>query len=52
VALRERDWSDRDIYVCGSPGMVAASTAALRRAGYPDVVCERAEEPGGWAWAG
>jgi NAD(P)H-flavin reductase len=48
VALREHDWSERDIYVCGSPGMVAGTTAALQRAGYPDVVCERA----GSTWAG
>ena len=52
VVLRERDWSQRDIYVCGSPGMVAGTTAALHRAGYRDVVCERPDEAGGWAWAG
>ena len=49
VALRERGWSDRDIYVCGSPGMVAGTAAALRGAGYPDVICERAGEHEGWA---
>jgi NAD(P)H-flavin reductase/hemoglobin-like flavoprotein len=35
VALRQRDWTGHDIFVCGSPNMVAATVGALRRAGYP-----------------
>ena len=33
--LRERvpDLSERDVYLCGPPGMVAAIRASLRRAG-------------------
>jgi NAD(P)H-flavin reductase/hemoglobin-like flavoprotein len=45
VALRQRDWSAHDIYVCGSPGMVAGTTSALRAAGYADVVRDGAD---GW----
>jgi NAD(P)H-flavin reductase/hemoglobin-like flavoprotein len=41
VALRHRDWSTHDIYVCGSPAMVAGTRTALHCAGYPSVVCEQ-----------
>jgi NAD(P)H-flavin reductase/hemoglobin-like flavoprotein len=52
VALRQRDWSAHDIYVCGSPGMVAGTTSALRAAGYADIVHDRGDAwddgSGGW----
>jgi NAD(P)H-flavin reductase len=35
VALRQRDWSGHDIYVCGSPNMVDGTRAALHQAGHP-----------------
>jgi NAD(P)H-flavin reductase/hemoglobin-like flavoprotein len=34
VALRHRNWSAHDIYVCGSPAMVAGTRAGLAAAGY------------------
>ena len=36
VALRQGTWPDEEIYVCGSPRMVAYSRKALRSAGVPD----------------
>jgi NAD(P)H-flavin reductase len=35
VALDHGDLAGRDVYVCGSPGMVAGTLAALRAAGVP-----------------
>jgi NAD(P)H-flavin reductase len=35
VALRQRDWTGHDIYICGSPRMVDGTRAALNHAGYP-----------------
>jgi NAD(P)H-flavin reductase/hemoglobin-like flavoprotein len=35
VALRHGPWPDHDIYVCGSPGMVAGTLAVLRESGAP-----------------
>lgn len=35
VALRHGPWPDHDVYVCGSPGMVAATVAVVREAGLP-----------------
>jgi NAD(P)H-flavin reductase/hemoglobin-like flavoprotein len=34
VALRRRDWTGHEIYVCGSPAMVDGTERALREAGY------------------
>jgi NAD(P)H-flavin reductase/hemoglobin-like flavoprotein len=36
VALRHGPWPHHEIYVCGSPEMVAGSRQALRAAGIPD----------------
>jgi NAD(P)H-flavin reductase/hemoglobin-like flavoprotein len=36
AALRLGRWFDRDVYVCGSPEMVAGSVGRLREAGIPD----------------
>jgi ferredoxin-NADP reductase len=33
VALRYANWQDRDVYVCGSPDMVAGTVDRLRQAG-------------------
>lgn len=35
LALRRGTWSDRDVYVCGSPSMVAATVDGLLQAGAP-----------------
>jgi NAD(P)H-flavin reductase len=35
VIARSGDWSGRDAYVCGSPGMVDATSERLRRLGLP-----------------
>jgi NAD(P)H-flavin reductase/hemoglobin-like flavoprotein len=39
AALRNGSWHDREIYVCGSPAMVAGTCQALRDEGYqPDAI--------------
>jgi NAD(P)H-flavin reductase len=35
VALREADWRDHEVYVCGSPEMVRATRDRLLAAGIP-----------------
>jgi NAD(P)H-flavin reductase len=38
VALREGDWTDHEVYICGSPGMVRGTVAAVRQAGLPPLL--------------
>ena len=42
IALSQARWRECDVYVCGPPGMAAASVAALHRAEVPDerIRCE------------
>jgi NAD(P)H-flavin reductase/hemoglobin-like flavoprotein len=38
VALRQGDWADHEVYICGSPGMVRGTVAAVRQAGLPPLL--------------
>ena len=38
VALRQGGWTDHEIYICGSPGMVRGTVAAVREAGLPPLL--------------
>lgn len=46
VALRQARWLDCDVFVCGPPGMVSQSVAALTHAGIPDAQIHREDNPG------
>jgi NAD(P)H-flavin reductase len=43
VALRQQDWSSHDIYICGSPTMLTATSGAFIAAGYrsEQIITER-----------